>query len=228
MTQNTTDVADNLAHVTANINAAAQEAQRDPAHITLVAVSKVHTEERILPALTAGHRVFGENRIQETQSKWPALRARFPDVRLHLIGPLQSNKAKEAVALFDAIETVDRPKIAQTLAKEMAAQNKYPDLFIQINTGEEAQKSGIAPADAADFIAHCRHDLNLRIHGLMCIPPVDEEAALHFALLRKIAAAADIAHLSMGMSGDYETAILFGATHVRIGTDIFGTRPTHP
>ncbi|GAA0601307.1 YggS family pyridoxal phosphate-dependent enzyme [Caenispirillum bisanense] len=220
------DTAAALAEVQAAIARAAREAARAPESVTLVAVSKVHGEDRILPVLTAGQRVFGENRVQEAQGKWPALKARFPDVELHLIGPLQSNKAKEAVALFDVIETVDRDKIAVALAAEMDKQGRRVPVLVQVNTGREPQKAGIAPDEADAFIARCRDDLGLDVRGLMCIPPVDEEPALHFALLREIARRNGLEVLSMGMSDDFPTAIALGATHVRVGTAIFGSRPT--
>ncbi|GIK97947.1 MAG: YggS family pyridoxal phosphate enzyme [Alphaproteobacteria bacterium] len=219
------DSAARLAAVRSRMARAAREAGRDPAEIALVAVAKTHPPEDILPALEAGHRIFGENRVQEAAAKWPALRARFPDIQLHLIGPLQTNKVKDAVALFDVIETVDREKLARALAAEMAVQGKRPDCFIQINTGEEPQKAGVVPEDADAFIALCRDELALPIRGLMCIPPVDEPPAPHFALLAEIAERHDLAGLSMGMSGDYEIAIGLGATHVRVGTAIFGERP---
>jgi len=217
-------VAANLRTVRANIEAAARAAGRDPAAITLVAVSKAQADERVLAALAAGQRVFGENYVQEAKARWPALRARHPRLTLHMIGPIQTNKAKDVVALFDVIETVDRPKLAQALAKEMARQGRRPACFVQVNTGEEPQKAGVWPADADDFIAACRA-LDLPIVGLMAIPPEDEEPSLHFALLAKIAARNDLAQLSMGMSADYEIAVQFGATHVRVGSAIFGARP---
>ncbi len=178
----------------------------------------------IVPVLDSGHRVFGENRVQEAVSKWPDLRARFPDIELHLIGPLQTNKVAVAVQTFDVIETVDREKLARALAKEMEKTKKHIPVFIQVNTGEEEQKAGIIPADADGFIAYCRDELKLNVTGLMCIPPVDDVPGVHFALLGKIAKRNNIKNLSMGMSGDYETAIHFGATHVRVGTAIFGPR----
>lgn len=207
--------------------AAAEKAfGRAAGSVTLVAVSKVHGADVILPVLEAGHRVFAENRVQEAAAKWPALRSRFPDVELHLVGPLQTNKVKDAVELFDVIESVDREKLARTLARTFAEQGIVRDCFIQINTGEEPQKAGVLPADADAFIALCRDDLKLPVRGLMCIPPVNEEPALHFALLRKIAERNGIECLSMGMSGDFEAAIELGATHVRIGTAVFGARQT--
>jgi PLP dependent protein len=218
-----TDIAAHLAEVKTHIAAAARAAGRDPCAVTLVAVSKTHPAEAVAAALAAGQRVFGENRVQEAQAKYPPLKARHPDLALHLIGPLQTNKVKEAVALFDVIETLDRPKLAEALQREMARQGRSPRLFIQVNTGAEAQKAGVMPAEADRFIAACRGQ-GLAIDGLMCIPPAAEEPALHFALLREIARRHGITQLSMGMSADYETAIRFGATHVRVGTAIFGER----
>ena len=218
-------VADNLARVRGRIAAAARAAGRDPGEVTLVAVGKLHPAARIEAALAAGQRVFGENRVQEAEAKFPDLKQGWPDLVLHLIGPLQTNKARVAVALFDVIETLDRPKLARALAKEMAAQGRRPACFIQVNTGEEPQKAGVAPAEADALIALARDELALPVEGLMCIPPLDEEPALHFALLREIARRNGLAKLSMGMSGDFETAIRFGATHVRVGTAIFGPRP---
>jgi PLP dependent protein len=215
-----------LAEVEVRIAAAAREAQRAPGDVRLVAVSKTFDAPQILPVLAAGHRLFGENRVQEAKAKWPELKARYPDLELHLIGPLQSNKAKEAVALFDAIHSIDREKIARAAA-EMKAQGKRLELFIQVNTGEEPQKAGILPREAAAFATLCRDELKLDIAGLMCIPPVDEEAAVHFAFLAKLAGELGLKGLSMGMSDDFETAIAFGATHVRVGSAIFGSRP-HP
>jgi pyridoxal phosphate enzyme (YggS family) len=213
-----------LAEVQDRIARAAREAGRDPASVTLVAVSKTFGVGDIEPLLAAGHRVFGENRVQEAQAKWPALKARFPDIELHLIGPLQSNKAKEAVALFDVIESVDREKIAAELAKEMRKQGRGVPVYVQVNTGLEAQKAGIDPREAAAFVARCRSVHGLDVRGLMCIPPFDENPGPHFALLAKIAKEAGLSGLSMGMSGDYETAIAFGAMHVRVGSAIFGAR----
>jgi pyridoxal phosphate enzyme (YggS family) len=217
-----------LASVTARIAAAAQVAKRDPGSVHLIAVTKTFDAGDITPALDAGHRIFGENRVQEAKAKWPALRARHPGIELHLIGPLQSNKAKEAVQLFDAIHTIDRPKIAEAIAEEMARQGKRLQLFIQVNTGEEPQKAGVMPTETAALLEYCRSDLKLAITGLMCIPPVDEEAGVHFAFLAKIAEELGLARLSMGMSADFETAIAFGATHVRVGSQIFGERPANP
>jgi pyridoxal phosphate enzyme (YggS family) len=220
------NVAANLAQVRARIEAAARAAGRDPADVALVAVTKTHGAAAIRAALAAGQRVFGENRVQEAEDKWPALKAEFPAARLHLIGPLQSNKAKRAVQLFDAIETVDRPKIARVLAEEMARQNRRPACFIEVNTGEESQKSGILPAQVDAFVHECRETYGLPVEGLMCIPPVDEEPSLHFGLLSEMAKRNGLRHLSMGMSADYEIAIAFGATVVRVGTAIFGPRPS--
>lgn len=213
-----------LAEVNRRIAAAAQGSGRDPGNVHLVAVSKTFTAADILPVIEAGQRIFGENRVQEAKSKWPALRARYPDLELHLVGPLQSNKAKDAVELFDAIHSIDRPKIAQAVAAEMARQGRRLELFIQVNTGEESQKAGVAPRETAGFLSHCRQDLKLEIAGLMCIPPIDEEPAVHFALLAKQAQELGLARISMGMSADYERAIAFGATHVRVGSAIFGAR----
>ncbi|MCA0001811.1 MULTISPECIES: YggS family pyridoxal phosphate-dependent enzyme [unclassified Mesorhizobium] len=210
--------------VKAQIAAAEREARRDAGAVTLVAVSKTFDAADIRPVIEAGQRVFGENRVQEAQGKWPALKEAFPDVELHLIGPLQSNKAREAVALFDVIETVDREKIAAELAKEIARQGRAPKLYVQVNTGSEPQKAGIEPRDAVTFVARCRDVHGLAIEGLMCIPPADENPGPHFALLEKLAREAGVAKLSMGMSGDYETAIAFGATSVRVGSAIFGSR----
>jgi len=227
MTQNT-DPASNLAAVQADIEKAARAAGRDPADVHLVAVSKFHDADTVRAVLEAGHRLFGENRVQEAEEKWPALREQFPDVVVHLIGPLQSNKVKNAVAAFDVIETVDRPKIARALATEFDRTGRRLPCYVQVNTGEEPQKAGVAPTDVDAFVAECRDTLGLDIRGLMCIPPVDEEAALHFALLSKIADRNGLCVKSMGMSADYEKAISLGATHVRVGTAIFGERPPTP
>jgi len=213
-----------LGIIRAEIRKAALGNGREPASVSLVAVSKTFPAEAILPALESGHRIFGENRVQEAKTKWPPLRERFPDLELHLIGPLQSNKAREAVALFDAIHTVDRPKIAATLAEEIAKQGRKPRLFVEINTGGEGQKAGVLPQDADTFIADCRTKYGLAIEGLMSIPPVDEAPAPHFALLQKIAKRNALPLLSMGMSADFASAIAFGATHVRVGSAIFGER----
>jgi PLP dependent protein len=218
------DTAQRLDNVHRKIAAAEVAAGRAPGAVTLVAVTKTFGAEAIRPAIAAGQRVFGENRVQEAQAKWPALKAEFPDIRLHLIGPLQSNKARDAVALFDAIETIDREKVAAALAAEMARQNRRPALYVQVNTGSEPQKAGVEPADAAAFVARCRKVHGLTIDGLMCIPPFEENPGPHFALLEKIARESGVEKLSMGMSADYETAIAFGATDVRVGTAIFGTR----
>ena len=198
--------------------------KRDPASVTLIAVSKTFGAEAIEPVIAAGQRVFGENRVQEAKAKWPALRAAHPGIALHLIGPLQSNKAKDAVALFDAIHAVDRPSIAEALAKEIAKQGRHPALFVEVNTGEEPQKAGVLPHEADAFIKACRETYGLTIAGLMCIPPFEEAPAPHFALAAKIAARNGLSLLSMGMSADFATAIAFGATHVRVGTAIFGGR----
>jgi pyridoxal phosphate enzyme (YggS family) len=218
--------ADRLAEVRQHIAAAARAAGRDPAAVTLVAVSKTHGADRVRELLDAGQRVFGENRVQEAEEKFPALKAGYPDLKLHLIGPLQTNKAREAVGLFDVIESVDRERLAATLAKEMARSGRRPDCYIQVNTGEEPQKAGALPAEVDAFVAACRDTHKLPITGLMCIPPVDEEPAPHFALLAKMAARNGLPTISMGMSADYETAIRLGATHVRVGTALFGQRGT--
>jgi pyridoxal phosphate enzyme (YggS family) len=216
--------ADRLAEVRQRIAAAARAAGRDPASVTLVAVSKTHGADRVRKLLQAGQRVFGENRVQEAEAKFPALKAEYPDLELHLIGPLQTNKAREAVALFDVIQSVDRERLAATLAKEMQRIGRRPDCYIQVNTGEEPQKAGVLPADIDAFAASCRDTHKLPVVGLMCIPPVDEEPALHFALLAKMAARLGLPNVSMGMSSDYETAVRLGATHVRVGTALFGER----
>ncbi len=206
------------------IAAAEAEAGRPAGAVTLVAVSKTFSAEEIRPVLAAGQRVFGENRVQEAEAKWPALRGEFPDIELHLIGPLQSNKAKDAVALFDVIETVDRDKIAAELARVIAKQGRMPRLYVQVNTGSEPQKAGVEPTAAVAFVARCREVHGLAVDGLMCIPPADENPGPHFALLEKLARDAGIPGLSMGMSGDFELAIRFGATIVRVGSAIFGAR----
>ncbi|MEO1658760.1 MAG: YggS family pyridoxal phosphate-dependent enzyme [Pseudomonadota bacterium] len=221
---NPAETISNLKAVHERIAAAAIEAHRKPGEISLTAVSKTFDADAIRPLLEAGHRVFGENRVQESQAKWPGLRGAFPDLELRLIGPLQSNKAKEAVALFDVIETVDRPKIAAALAKEMQAQSRPLPVYVQINTGEEPQKAGIAPADAASFINECQTAHGLNVIGLMAIPPAGEPPAPHFALLAKLAAEHGLQRLSMGMSADYEAAVSLGATDVRVGSGIFGQR----
>ena len=213
-----------LVAVENEIARACVEARRARTAVTLIAVSKTFGAEAITPVIIAGQRVFGENRVQEAKAKWPGLTSAYPGLSLHLIGPLQSNKAKEAVALFDAIHSVDRPSICQALAKEIESQNKRPELFVQINTGEEPQKAGIAPGEADAFIASCRERYGLAITGLMCIPPANEAPAPHFALTAKIAARNGLRNLSMGMSADFATAIQFGATHIRVGSAIFGHR----
>jgi PLP dependent protein len=213
-----------LAAVEEEIARACKEAKRERTSVTLIAVSKTFDAGAITPVIESGQRVFGENRVQEAKAKWPALMSSYDGLALHLIGPLQSNKAKEAVALFDAIHSVDRASICQTLAKEIESQKKRPQLFVQINTGEEPQKAGVAPHDADAFLAACRDNYGLDISGLMCIPPVKEAPAPHFALTAKIAARNRLKNLSMGMSADFATAIQFGATHVRVGSAIFGHR----
>ena len=222
--ESTGHIAANLQDIRAHIAAAASAADRSASEVTLVAVAKTHPAEAVAAALAAGQSVFGENRVQEAQAKYPELQRSHPQLRLHLIGPLQTNKVKDAVALFDAIQTVDREKLARSLAAEMARQNRKLQLFVQVNIGEEPQKAGIAPREADGFIALCRGELGLEIAGLMCIPPADVQPAPYFALLREIAQRNAVAELSMGMSGDYESAIRLGATLVRVGTAIFGTR----
>ena len=219
-----TDAAGRIAGIRDRIAAAEQDGARAEGSVTLIAVSKTFDAEAIRPVTAAGQRVFGENRVQEAQGKWPALRAEFPDIELHLIGPLQSNKAKDAVALFDVIHTLDREKIARALAAECAEQQRNLRFFIQVNTGEEPQKAGIAPGETDDFVAFCRDELRLPLLGLMCIPPVDDTPGPHFALLRKIAERNGLSGLSMGMSSDFESAVRVGATHVRVGSAIFGSR----
>lgn len=210
--------------ILAKIKKAAEAVDKDGQDITLIAVSKQQPEDRIEQALAQGFRIFGENRVQEAQSRWAERRKKYHDLELHLIGPLQSNKAGDAVSLFDVIHSVDREKIAQTLAKEMAKQNRHLPCFIQVNTGEEPQKSGIMPEDAPAFIRYCQQDLKLQINGLMCIPPALENPAVHFGFLKHLAKLASLPGLSMGMSADFETAIQFGATHIRVGSAIFGAR----
>ena len=214
-----------LARVKDEVATACREARRDPASVTLIAVSKTFPPEAIEPVLAAGQRVFGENRVQEAKAKWPALKATWPGLALHLIGPLQSNKAKDAVALFDAIHAVDRASLAEALAKEIARQGRNPLLFVEINTGAEPQKAGVLPEAADEFLRTCRETYGLTVAGLMCIPPFDEAPAPHFALTAKIAKRNGLSLLSMGMSADFPAAIAFGATHVRVGTAIFGSRP---
>ncbi len=213
-----------LAAVEQEIARACTEARRDRSSVTLIAVSKTFQADAIAPVIDAGQRVFGENRVQEAKAKWPSLMSAYPGISLHLIGPLQSNKAKDAVALFDAIHSVDRPSICQALAKEITSQSRRPELFVQINTGEEPQKAGVAPGEADAFIASCRDNYGLVICGLMCIPPLNEPPAPHFALTAKIAARNGLKNLSMGMSADFAVAIALGATHIRVGSAIFGHR----
>ena len=217
-------VSGNLDAVRSRIAEAAKLAGRDPARVTLVAISKSQTEARIEAALVAGQRIFGENRVQEAEGRWPALRQAYPDVELHFVGHLQSNKAAEAVALFDVIQSVDRVKLAHALAREMERQDRRPRCFVQVNTGEEPQKGGVLPDGAKQLVETCRGELGLQVEGLMCIPPADQEPAPHFALLAKLAKEFGLQGLSMGMSGDYDTAVRLGATHVRVGTGIFGDR----
>jgi len=217
-------IAEQFLEIQAQIKQAIADAA-DPAHqVHLIAVSKQQPEEKIKAALATGHRLFGENRVQEAQERWQKRRADYPDLKLHLIGPLQSNKAADAVALFDVIETIDREKIAKAVAKEIAKQDKEMSCFVQVNTGREPQKSGIDATELNDFVAYCQTELGLNITGLMCIPPADEEAAMHFALLKKYARDLNLPHLSMGMSADFAEAISFGADYVRVGSALFGTR----
>ncbi|MFM2421702.1 MAG: hypothetical protein RL291_232 [Pseudomonadota bacterium] len=217
-------VAEALSTIKARIAAAAAEAKRPAADVTLVAVSKTFPADAIRPALIAGHRAFGENRVQEAQGKWPALKAEFPGVELHLIGQLQSNKAREAVALFDVIHSVDRPSLCKALAAEIKQQGRRPKLFVQVNTGDEPQKGGVTPHDLPAFLSACRETYGLEIHGLMSIPPEADMPAPHFALLAKLARESRLQGLSMGMSSDFETAVSLGSTHVRVGSAIFGAR----
>jgi PLP dependent protein len=220
----TTTLETPLGKVCDEIARACEAARRDPASVTLVAISKTFGADAIEPVIAAGQRVFGENRVQEAKAKWPALRERHGGIELHLVGPLQSNKAKEAVALFDAIHSVDRPSLCEALAKEIARQGRAPTLFVEINTGAEAQKAGVLPEATDAFLATCRERYGLAIAGLMCIPPLHEPPAPHFALTAKIARRNGLSLLSMGMSADFPLAIQFGATHVRVGTAIFGER----
>jgi PLP dependent protein len=213
-----------LADVRREIEAACRRASRDPSEVTLVAITKTFAADVIEPVINAGQRVFGENRVQEAKAKWPPLKERYPGLELHLVGPLQSNKAKEAVGLFDCVHTIDRPSICEALAKEIEKQGKRPRLLVQVNTGAEPQKAGVLPEAADDFVRRCRTEYGLTIEGLMCIPPLEEPPAPHFGLLKKIAARNGFALLSMGMSADFALAIEFGATHVRVGTAIFGAR----
>jgi pyridoxal phosphate enzyme (YggS family) len=226
MDQNTSPItaAHRLGTVRQKIADACREVGRDPHSVTLIAVSKTFERHDIEPAIAAGQRVFGENRVQEAKAKWPELKATHPETALHLIGPLQSNKAKEAVALFDAIHSVDRPSLCEALQKEIARSGRAPTLFVEINTGAEPQKAGILPEHADDFLRRCRETYGLTISGLMCIPPFDQAPAPHFALTAKIAKRNGLQFLSMGMSEDFVAAIAFGATHVRVGTAIFGQR----
>ena len=219
------DVVAGLATVREKIRQAAEDSERDPASVSLVAVSKLIAAEGIVPALEAGHRVFGENYVQESKAKWPALRERFPDVELHLVGPLQSNKAREAVELFDVIHGLDRLSLAAALAREIERSERAPKLLIQVNTGDEPQKGGISPAQVDTLLSECRETHGLAIQGLMCIPPAEAPPSPHFALLARIAERHNLPILSMGMSADYPAAIQMGATHVRVGTAIFGARP---
>lgn len=220
----TTPADERLRLVGGRISAAAEAAGRDPSSVTLVAVGKTFGADRMRPVIEAGQRIFGENRVQESLGKWPELKADYPDIELHLIGPLQSNKTREAVALFDVIETIDRPKIAKTIAAEIERTGRTIRLLVQVNTGEEPQKAGVVPGDLGDMLSLCREEFGLTISGLMCIPPIDEEPALHFALLANLAETHGLRDLSMGMSADFETAIALGATHIRVGTALFGKR----
>jgi hypothetical protein len=224
-THSETQIAAHLDEVRARIGKAARVDGRSAADVTLIAVSKTHPAETVEAALRAGHRHFGENRVQEAQDKWPALKEKYPDVVLHLIGGLQTNKVKDALELFDVIHTVDRPRLAAAIARHGDEMGIRPPCFLQVNTGEEPQKGGCGPLEVDEFVAHCRGEAGLDVAGLMCIPPVDDEAAAHFALLRKFARRNGLAGLSMGMSGDYELAVEMGATHVRVGSAIFGARP---
>ncbi len=224
MTDPANDVAANLAEIKTRIDRALAEGGRPAGAARLIAVSKVQPVAKLEAALAAGHRLFGENRVQEAKAKFPAARERYPDIELHLIGPLQTNKVKEAVALFDVIQTLDRPKLAAALAEEGRKRGRLPRLFVEVNVGDEPQKAGIAPADLSAFLAECRDVQGLTIDGLMCIPPADEEPTPHFALLRDLATRHGLAEVSMGMSGDFEQAVRMGASFVRVGTAIFGER----
>ena len=217
-------ISEAFTQVKTKIDRVAHNCNRPTEQITLIAVSKQQQEDRIDAGLATGHRVFGENRVQEAQKRWSNRKYDYPDLRLHLIGPLQSNKAADAVRLFNVIHTIDRPKIAIAIAKEAAQQNKYIQCFIQVNTGDEPQKSGISPCELSSFVDFCRKEVGLPITGLMCIPPVDEEAAIHFGFLNTLAARNNLTGLSMGMSSDYVEAIRFGATHIRVGSALFGSR----
>ena len=218
------DISKAFTRVRQNIDKVVDESNRSPDEITLIAVSKQQQEDRVDASLATGHRVFGENRVQEAQKRWSIRKYDYPDLRLHLIGPLQSNKAADAVRLFDVIHTIDRPKIAIAVAREAARQNKKIECFIQVNTGDEPQKSGINPFELSSFVDFCREEVGLPITGLMCIPPVDEEAAIHFGFLNTLASRNNLTGLSMGMSSDYAEAIRFGATHIRVGSALFGSR----
>jgi len=218
------DIEARLADIKERIATTAEKAGRNAADVTLVAVSKTFDGDAIQPVIDCGQRVFGENRVQEAQGKWPALKEQTPDIELHLIGPLQSNKAADAVALFDVIESVDREKIARALADECSKQGKALRFYVQVNTGLEPQKAGLDPRETATFVKLCRDELKLTVEGLMCIPPADENPGPHFALLAKLATECGVEKLSMGMSGDFETAIEFGATSVRVGSALFGAR----
>lgn len=218
------EIPERLRLVKEEIALAAEAVGRDPGTVRLVAVSKTMPAAAIEEAIEAGHRIFGENRVQEAQGKWPGLKALHSDIELHLIGPLQTNKVKDAVAFFDVIETLDRPKLARALAEEMERTGRRLRLFVQVNTGEEPQKSGVTPDETAAFVALCRDTFDLAIDGLMCIPPFDEEPSMHFALLAKLAKEIGVEELSMGMSSDFQKAVAFGATYVRVGTAIFGER----
>ena len=224
MTEDSEATRARLADVLSRIGAAAKAAGRDPASVRLVAIGKTFAPDAIAPVLEAGHRIFGENRVQEARAKWPSLCERYSGIELHLVGALQSNKAREAVQLFDAIHSIDRPRIAEAVAAEMARQGKRLQLFIQVNTGEESQKAGVVPNEAGGLLRTCRETLGLDIAGLMCIPPHDEEPGVHFAFLAKLAGELGLKGLSMGMSADFEKAVAFGATHVRVGSEIFGAR----
>ncbi len=221
---NRVQVASRLSEVRAEIARACKDAGRDPAGVTLIAVAKTFGADVIEPVIAEGQKIFGENRVQEAKAKWPPLKAKYPDLELHMVGSLQSNKAREAVALFDAIHSLDRQSLAEALAKEIAKQNRRPLLFVEINTGAEPQKAGVLPQDADAFLRRCREDWGLEVHGLMCIPPLNEAPAPHFALTAKIAARNGLKLLSMGMSADFPVAIAMGATHIRVGTAIFGER----
>lgn len=222
------DIEARLATIKCRIEATSGEAGRACGSVRLLAVTKVQPQEAAQAALEAGHRLFGENRVQEAKAKWPILRDAYPDFELHLIGPLQTNKVKDAVALFDAIETVDRPKLARALASEMARSGRYLNCYIEVNIAAELQKSGVVPENVDAFVAFCRDELGLRVEGLMCIPPIDADPALHFAHLAEIASRNGLARLSMGMTADFEAAIRAGATEVRVGTAIFGPRLSPP